>query len=191
MLVLTTATVALRSLPQYLSPAISRPVLLADHSSVCSKPCFTDDVEHSCGRGGGWRCTTVQTPLQDSPWRFRFFRKLSQHLRLGVERWLNGHPWRWCEHRPRLSTGVSRAAAVVVPLGVVVAKHGTQYILVILASAAFQALFAAFKLSRYELDLECGPSASSPIGLLLVASQMSIFTQAPAVLPAVLVAALW
>jgi len=85
------------------------------------------------------------------------------------------------------------AAVVVVPLGALVAKHGTQYIpLVILASAVFQALFAVFKLARFTRIISNAVLSGflNGLGLLLIASQIPIFTKAPAVLPAVAVATL-
>lgn len=84
------------------------------------------------------------------------------------------------------------AAVVVVPLGAVVAQHGVQYVpLVILASAAFQLLFGVLKLAKYTSVISNSVISGflNGLGLLLAVSQLKVFTKAPSLFAAVVVAA--
>lgn len=93
--------------------------------------------------------------------------------------------------RPGVISGA--AAVVVVPLGVMVAQHGTAYIpLTILACAIFEGLFGFFRLARLTSIISDAVLSGflNGLGLLLFMSQVKVFKYAPAFIPAVGVAAI-
>ena len=85
------------------------------------------------------------------------------------------------------------AAVVVVPLGAMVATHGTKYIpLVMFLCAIFEGLFGVFKLAKLTrfISESVLNGFLNGLGGLLFMSQLKVFTSAPAFVPAVTCAAI-
>ena len=88
--------------------------------------------------------------------------------------------------RPGVISGA--AAVVVVPLGAMVATHGTKYIpLVMFLCAIFEGLFGVFKLAKLTRFISESVLSGflNGLGGLLFMSQLKVFYSAPAVVPAV------
>ena len=88
--------------------------------------------------------------------------------------------------RPGVISGA--AAVVVVPLGAMVATHGTKYIpLVMFLCAIFEGLFGFFKLAKLTrfISESVLNGFLNGLGGLLFMSQLKVFYSAPAVVPAV------
>jgi len=88
--------------------------------------------------------------------------------------------------RPGVISGA--AAVVVVPLGAMVATHGTKYIpLVMFLCGIFEGLFGFFKLAKLTrfISESVLNGFLNGLGGLLFMSQLKVFYSAPAVVPAV------
>ena len=88
--------------------------------------------------------------------------------------------------RPGVISGA--AAVVVVPLGAMVATHGTKYIpLVMFLCAIFEGLFGFFKLAKLTrfISESVLNGFLNGLGGLLFMSQLKVFYSAPALVPAV------
>ena len=85
------------------------------------------------------------------------------------------------------------AAVVVVPLGAMVATHGTKYIpLTIFLCAIFEGIFGVFRLAKLTRFISESVLSGflNGLGGLLFMSQLKVFTYAPAFAPAVACAAI-
>jgi len=88
--------------------------------------------------------------------------------------------------RPGVISGA--AAVVVVPLGAMVATHGTKYIpLTIFLCAIFEGIFGVFRLAKLTRFISESVLSGflNGLGGLLFMSQLKVFTYAPAFAPAV------